>query len=108
VGKHLARTLALSGDIFPAESLYHWGLISKLCEPERLMDEAFQLAKSILSRGPIALAKAKAAINKGYDLNMTEGLALEAELFSQTFTTADQKEGVRAFLEKRPPKFAGN
>ena len=65
------------------------------------------MARRIMERGPLAVVKAKRAINSGARLPVGAGFKLETELFSELFATQDQKEGVKAFLEKRKPKFTG-
>jgi enoyl-CoA hydratase len=69
------------------------------------MDKAMELAKSFAKNGPIAVKYAKAAINRGMQTDIDSGIAIENELWSLCFTTEDQKEGMAAFLEKRPADF---
>jgi len=107
VGRSLARALTLTGEIFSAQELLTWGLIFKVVTPESLMAEAHTWASKISQRGPVALQLAKASINKGYDLELEDGLKLEARGFGECFKTNDQSEGVKAFIEKRSPQFKG-
>jgi enoyl-CoA hydratase len=71
------------------------------------MEEARETAKEIMKKGPIGVELAKRVINQGSDLDLGSGLALEQAAFPLVFATEDQKEGVAAFLEKRPAKFTG-
>ncbi|MGE0764496.1 MAG: enoyl-CoA hydratase/isomerase family protein [Bdellovibrionales bacterium] len=107
IGKALARLIALTGDIYPAQQGYEWGLISQVVEPAELMPTCFEFAKTIASRAPLAVAMAKQAINFGFEQAQSEGLEQEADLFAKTFSTEDQSEGINAFIEKRKPVFKG-
>jgi enoyl-CoA hydratase len=105
VGRALARRITLSGEVFTARQGYEWGVIAQVVPPAELMPEALKLARAFAQRGPWAMLWCKDAINQGADLPLAEGLALEADLFARCFETADRVEGVRAFTEKRAPKF---
>jgi len=107
VGMHLAKELIFSGEMIKAERAYQIGLINAVYPPAELMDKAIEKMRILLSNGPVALKLAKSAINGGADENMTVGLALERDAFSQCFASEDQKEGMGAFIEKRDPKFTG-
>jgi enoyl-CoA hydratase len=72
-----------------------------------LLMAAKALAEKIISRGPVAVQLCKAAVNEGLDMDLESGQAYEAEVFGLCFATADQKEGMNAFVEKRPAKFTG-
>ena len=108
VGKALARRIALTGDIYSADQLMQWGLVTEVVPPEELMEASLKVATTLSRRSPSALALAKGSINQGYNLNQLEGLQLEARLFAKTFTTQDSEEGLAAFIEKREPNFTGN
>ena len=71
------------------------------------MDAAKVMANKIMSKAPVAVQLAKDAINRGFDMNLQAGLAYEADNFGICFATDDQKEGMKAYLEKRKPAFAG-
>lgn len=107
IGKAKARLVAVTGDIFPAQQGYEWGLFAQITEPAELMPSCLKIAKSVAARAPMAVALAKQAINEGFDMTQAEGLIHESELFAQTFTTDDRREGISAFIEKRPPTFKG-
>lgn len=107
VGKGRALELILTGRIIDANEAYHIGLVSKVVPQDKLMEEAMNLAKTLLGKGPIALKLAIEAVNRGLDVSIEEGLKIEADLFGLTCATEDQKEGAKAFLEKRKPEFKG-
>lgn len=107
VGMYKARELIFTGEFFSAEEGLRMGLISKVLAPDQLLPEAKRMAALIATRGPIAVAKAKRAVNDGYDLLLKDGLTQEAKLFGELFATQDQKEGTGAFVEKRKPDFKG-
>ncbi|MBV9960314.1 MAG: enoyl-CoA hydratase/isomerase family protein [Acidobacteria bacterium] len=107
VGEGRALELMLaSHQLFAPEAL-RFGLVNRITEGARLLDEALALAREIAMLAPLAIRACLAAVTRGLSLPLDEGLALEAELFSQLFATADVREGTRAFLEKRAPVFRG-
>lgn len=108
LGRALAKRVALSGEIFSSEQGEKWGIFTQVVEPSELMPTVQKIAETLASRAPRALAWVKEAITKGHDHSLGEGLKLESELFARTFETHDQKEGVKAFIEKRPPNFTGS
>ena len=105
VGKGMAKMLIMTADTISADEALRIGLVEKVVEPEELMPTCEAIAKKIASKAPIAVAMSKTCINKGYHLDMFSGSALEAEAFGGCFGTEDQKEGMKAFLEKRPAVF---
>jgi enoyl-CoA hydratase len=90
-----------------AQEAFRIGLASKVVTPDDLIPVTEQLAERIINCGPIALRYAKEAVNKGMDLSLEQGLRLEADLYFLIQTTADRMEGIRAFREKRIPRFGG-
>ncbi|MDR3592147.1 MAG: short-chain-enoyl-CoA hydratase [Negativicutes bacterium] len=107
VGKGRAKELLFTGDMIDAAEAYRIGLANKVVTSEELMDTAKALAKKIMSRAPLAVQICKAAVNEGLDVDLESGVAYEAEVFGLCFATADQKEGMAAFVEKRKPNFSG-
>lgn len=107
VGRAKALEMILTGDPIDAQEALRIGLVSRVVPPELLGAAAEDLARALLSRGPIALRYAKEALNKGLDMALDQGLRLEADLSVILQTTEDRKEGIRAFMEKRPPRFQG-
>jgi enoyl-CoA hydratase len=107
VGRGKALELILTAETITAQEALEIGLVSKVVDGAGLAAEAEALAKTIAAKGPIALRFIKEAVNKGLDLTLEQGLRLEADLYFLLHTTADRTEGIKAFLEKRPPKFKG-
>ena len=98
---------ALRIAVIPADEALRIGLVNKVVAPEALMDEALALAATIASKARLAVRYAKEAINRGIETDIETGIAVEASLFGLCFATADQKEGMAAFLQKRKPDFTG-
>jgi enoyl-CoA hydratase len=107
VGRNLAKEMVLTGEMISAQRAYEIGLVNKVVPAAELMGAAREIAKKILSRGPVAVRTAKMAINRGLDLDLANACAFEASLFAAGFSTADKDEGIAAFLEKREAKFSG-
>jgi len=107
VGKSRAMEIILTGRHFSAEEAEKWGLVSRIVgEGEGVVvTEAVEMAKTIASKGQIAVFAAKETVNAAYELSLTEGLRLERRLFHSLFATHDQKEGMAAFAEKRKANF---
>jgi enoyl-CoA hydratase len=101
LGRSAAKYLLFTGEIIPAERALELGLFNEVVAPEQLLPRCREIARVIASRAPIAVSYCKAAVNLGTDTTLGHGLSHEAELFAQTFATADQKAGMLAFLEKR-------
>ena len=83
------------------------GLLTRVVPAEVYLEEAIALANEIAERPPIAVRLAKDAVNKAFDTSLTEGLEYERKAFYMLFDTEDQKEGMKAFVEKRKPEFKG-
>jgi enoyl-CoA hydratase len=107
VGVGRARELVYTGNIIGADEALRIGLVNSVSEPAALTAAARAVADKIAGRGPLAVAAAKRALREGADLPLAQGLGLEARLFGSLFATLDQREGMRAFAEKRPPRFQG-
>jgi enoyl-CoA hydratase len=107
VGSGKALELIYTADTIGADEALEIGLVSKVVPAENLVSEVETLAQTIAGKAPIALRYIKEAVNKGLDLTLEQGLRLEADLYFLLHTTADRTEGIKAFLEKRPPKFKG-
>ncbi|MBR5610347.1 MAG: enoyl-CoA hydratase/isomerase family protein [Bacteroidales bacterium] len=105
VGQGIAKELIYTGGMIGADEALRIGLVNKVVEPEALMDTVLAMAESILTSAPIAVKFAKKCINENYDLTALEAIELENKYFSKCFATADQKEGMAAFLGKRKAEF---
>ena len=105
VGQGIAKELIYTGDHIMADEALRIGLVNKVVAPEELMDTVLQMAERILTSAPVAVRLAKRCINENYDLTATEAIELENRYFGQCFATADQKEGMAAFLGKRKATF---
>ena len=105
VGQGIAKELIYTGDHIMADEALRIGLVNKVVAPEELMDTVLQMAERILTSAPVAVRLAKKCINENYDLTATEAIELENRYFGQCFATADQKEGMAAFLGKRQATF---
>lgn len=104
VGIAKAKELIFSGKMIKADEAKEIGLVNAVFAPEELMNGALEMAKSFTVNAPIAVKYAKACIDRGMQMDIDDGIALENELFAMCFATADQKEGMSAFLEKRKEK----
>lgn len=105
VGKGRALEMILTGDMITAQEAWRIGLVNKLVTQADLMNEARSLAGKLASKSMAALALCKEAVMNGVEMDLKRACSYEADLFALSFTTADQKEGMTAFLEKRPPVF---
>ncbi|MFC1522149.1 enoyl-CoA hydratase-related protein [Elusimicrobiota bacterium] len=106
-GKNKAMELILTGDKISARQAQEIEVVNRVVPDDKFMEEVQKLAQKIASMSPLALKAAKEAINKAQDLPLGEGLALERKLFYDLFSTKDQKEGMKAFVEKRKAVFTG-
>jgi enoyl-CoA hydratase len=105
VGKGMAKYMIMTGEMIDAEEAYRIGLVQKLVEPEKLMEEAKRVADLILGKAPIAIRLAKCAINVAQNTDLASGVAYELEAYQTTFNSFDRVEGMTAFVGKRPAKF---
>jgi enoyl-CoA hydratase len=107
VGKALAMEMCLNDRRLTAVEAERCGLVNRVAPVETLLEEAIALAAQIAARAPVAIGMAKEAVNAALETPLTAGLAHERSLFYSLFSTRDQKEGMAAFLEKRPPEWSG-
>lgn len=107
VGKYLAMEMILNNRHLSAAEAAQFGLVNRVLPVERLLEESIALAESLAARAPLAVRSAKQAINQAFEGSLSEGLTEERDLFYRLFATEDQKEGMRAFLEKRKPEWKG-
>ena len=102
VGKGRAKELIFTCGRIDAQEAYRIGLANKVVEKDTLLDTCRAMAKTIMSKGSYAVSVAKTVINAGMDMDLANGLKMEADAFGLTFATHDKQEGMTAFLEKRP------
>lgn len=107
VGKAKSMELILTGRFLSAEEAHFYGLVNKVVPKEMYLQEALSLAKEIAQMSPVAVQLAKEAVNRSYETHLDEGLAFERKNFYLTFASEDQKEGMKAFVEKRKADFKG-
>lgn len=107
VGKAKAMELILTGRFLSAQEAHFYGLVNKVVPVEMYMHEAVELAKEIAQMPAIAVQLAKEAINRSFETQLDEGLMFERKNFYLTFASEDQKEGMKAFIEKRKPVYKG-
>jgi enoyl-CoA hydratase len=107
VGLGKAKELVLTGKIIPSQEALSINLVNKVVPDDKLLEEAFSMAKAMTRHSPIAISLAKYAMQNASDADLQRGRAIERSCFSLAFASQDQTEGMRAFLEKRKPKYQG-
>ena len=107
VGQRRAKELLMTGRPFGAREAEAWGLVNACFAPEALLPAALDTAAAIARNAPIAVRQVKIAVDRGLQMSLADGLAFEIEAYNRMVPTADRREGVLAFAEKRPPRFSG-
>ena len=107
IGQGYAKEMIYTGKVIRSDEALRIGLVNAVYEPEELMDKVMETAQKMVANAPMAIAYAKQCINEGYDLDADGAIGLENKLFGKCFATADQKEGMDAFLNKRAASFKG-
>ncbi|EGI61493.1 PREDICTED: probable enoyl-CoA hydratase, mitochondrial [Acromyrmex echinatior] len=105
IGKSKAMEMILTGNMISAEEAEKSGLVSKVLPADKVVEEAVKLGEKIASHSQLIVAIAKEAVNAAYETTLQQGLLFEQRLFYSTFSLADRKEGMAAFLEKRSPRY---
>ena len=103
----IASQICLTGDPITAKEALQYGLINKIVTSNTVIEEAQKIAQTLCQRGPLAINAAKRAMEEGMQMTLNQGLELEHELFDELAYTADAKEGVAAFAERRTANFEG-
>lgn len=107
VGRAIAKEILMLGDAWPASDAFRVGLINRLVSRAELETATAELATALCQRSPLALAAAKRAVNIGGEMDLDRGIEYVLQEFALLFAAGDQSEGMKAFLEKRPPEFDG-
>lgn len=107
VGAAKAKQLCMTGEQITADEGYRIGLVAELATRDQLLSRCEQILRKILENGPIAVRLAKEVINRGVNMDLPAAASLELDAFALCFSTEDQKEGMKAFLEKRKAQFRG-
>ncbi|MDA8428497.1 MAG: enoyl-CoA hydratase-related protein [Geobacteraceae bacterium] len=107
IGPNRANEMIFTGKMLTARKASEWGIVNEVFTPEELLPKALDTAKAIAQTGTLAVTYAKDAIANGLNMGKEDGFRYEASLFGVLFATADQKEGMGAFIEKRTAAFQG-
>jgi enoyl-CoA hydratase len=107
IGKGRALQLILTGEMIDAAEAFRIGLVNRVVSAGELMDAARAMLRQILAQGPLAVSLCIEAVNRGIEMSLDDGLGLEADHFGLLASTSDMREGMSAFLEKRPAQFSG-
>lgn len=105
VGKSKAMELVLTGDQLDAVTAEKYGLVSRVVDPAETVNEAMKIAAKIAGLSQPIIAMAKESVNQAHNLSLRDGIQFEKRVFHSTFATADRKEGMTAFAEKRKPQW---
>jgi len=106
VGKSKAMEMCLTGRMMSADEAERCGLVSRVIEADKLLDEAIATATKIAEKSLPSVMIAKECVNRSYETTLSEGVRFERRVFHSLFAFEDQKEGMAAFIEKRAPKFS--
>ena len=107
VGARRAKEIIFTAKPISADQALDWGVLNRICEPDTLLNDALDTATAIAANAPLSIRQAKKAIHHGMQTDITRALWLEIEAYNRLVFTEDRREGVRAFNEKRPPRFRG-
>ena len=107
VGERRAKEIILTGRPFTAAEAYDWGMVNRLCAPGRVVEEALETGRRIADNAPVSVRQAKHAIHSGMQMDLASAMMFEIEAYNRMVPTEDRREGVRAFNEKRKPRFEG-
>ena len=107
IGERRAKELILTACPFSAREAEAWGLANRVLPGPELLAAALETARAIAANAPLSVRQAKQSIHRGLQMSLSDGLAFEIEAYNRLVPTSDRMEGIRAFNEKRPPRFTG-
>jgi len=107
VGERRAKEMIMSARAIDARQALEWGLVNRVCEPARVLADALETAREIAGNGPLSVRQAKKSVHYGLQTDLLTGYRFEIEAYNRLVGTEDRREGVRAFNEKRKPRFRG-
>ena len=107
VGERRAKEIILTGRPFTAREAFDWGMVNRLCTPDKLLDETLETARRIADNAPISVRQAKHSIHYGLQMDLASGMMFEIEAYNRMVPTEDRREGIASFNEKRKPRFKG-
>ncbi len=107
IGEKRAKELIMTGDFITAQEAFQMGMINKVVPAEKLLEATQEMVAKLKAQSPVTLKFCKMAVNKSLEMSLSEGIRAEQDIFALCFATEDQKEGARAFLEKRKPNYTG-
>src|SRR5438067_11540904 len=107
VGGRRAKEIILTGRPFSAQEAFDWGMVNRLCAPDKLLEETLETARRIADNAPISVRQAKHAIHYGLQMDLASGMMFEIEVYNRMVPTEDRREGIASFNEKRKPRFKG-
>ncbi len=107
VGTRRAKEILLTGKPFTAQQAFEWGMVNRICKADALLTEALETAAVIADNAPISTRQIKQSVNYGLNMDLASGMMFEIEAYNRMVPTEDRREGIRAFNEKRRPRFQG-
>ncbi len=107
VGARRAKEIMLTGKPFSAQEALEWGMVNRLCASDTLLPDALQTASVIAGNAPISTRQLKQSVNMGLNMDLRSGMMFEIEAYNRMVPTADRREGIASFNEKRKPRFEG-
>ena len=107
VGERRAKEIILTGRPFTSAEAYEWGMVNRVCEAGRVVEEALETGRRIADNAPISTRQIKQSVNYGLNMDLASGMMFEIEAYNRMVPTEDRREGIRAFNEKRKPVFQG-
>jgi enoyl-CoA hydratase/carnithine racemase len=107
VGQRRAKEIILTGAPFTAEDAASWGMVNRVCADDKLLAEVHAVALRIAGNAPVSVRQAKKSVDKATELDRMSGYAFEIEAYNRTVVTEDRQEGIKAFNEKRKPRYKG-